>query len=273
LTRRNPAIGSLIAGNFTHFSLTTAKDRNPAGRTPADPIFAGFSAQQALTARRIAKECDEGLLSMPFPALLAARSVAIALCASLAFAGGSALAETKPAEKDKAKTDSAAPKPELLGSYGDWSVFHSQSGKDKVCYTVAKPSQRDPDDLKRDPGYAFISERPSQGVRNEVSFIMGFDVGAPSADSEGDSKDKKKIKLVAPNVQIGDVSFDLLAKGANLWVKNAAQESALVAEMRKGKTLVVKATSKKGNLTTDTYSLSGFAQAIDRALKDCPSGG
>ena len=55
-------------------------------------------------------------------------------------------------------------------------------------------------------------------------------------------------------------------------MKNAAQESALVAEMRKGKTLIVKATSKKGNLTTDTYSLSGFAQAIDRALKDCPGG-
>ena len=58
-----------------------------------------------------------------------------------------------------------------------------------------------------------------------------------------------------------------MPEGANLWVKNAAQESALVAEMRKGKTLVVKATSKKGNLTTDTYSLSDFAQAIDRALR------
>ena len=208
---------------------------------------------------------------MPFAAPLAARAVALALSATLACAAGGAFAQTKPA--DKAKTDAPAAKPDLVGTYGDWSVFQSQSGKNKVCYALAQPKTRDPDDLKRDPGYAFISERPSQGVRNEVSFIMGFDVGAPSADSEGDSKDKKKIKLVAPNVQIGDVSFDLLAKGANLWVKNAAQESALVAEMRKGKTLVVKATSKKGNLTTDTYSLSGFAQAIDRALKDCPSGG
>jgi hypothetical protein len=113
-------------------------------------------------------------------------------------------------------------------------------------------------------------------VRNEVSLIMGFDVGAPSAESDakesGDAKDKKKSKLVAPTAEVGDTSFDLLPKGANLWVKNAAQESALVAEMRKGKSLIVKATSKKGNLTTDTYSLSGFAQAIDRALKDCPGG-
>ena len=185
----------------------------------------------------------------------------------------------RPSPPTNRRRDESAAKPELVGSYGDWSVFHSQSGKNKVCYTLAQPKSRDPDDLKRDPGYAFISERPGEGVRNEVSLIMGFDVGAPSADSDakdsGDSKDKKKDKkheLVAPTAEVGDSSFDLLPKGANLWVKNAAQESALVAEMRKGKTLVVKATSKKGNLTTDTYSLSGFAQAIDRALKDCPGG-
>jgi invasion protein IalB len=210
---------------------------------------------------------------MLIAAPLAARAVALTLCASLAVVAGAAFGETKPAEKSKA--EAPAGKPELLGSYGDWSVFHSQSGKNKVCYTLAQPKQRDPEDLKRDPGYAFISERPGEGVRNEVSLIMGFDVGAPGAEDSADNKDKKKDKkheLIAPTAVIGDSSFDLLPKGANLWVKNAAQESALVAEMRKGKTLVVKASSKKGNVTVDTYSLSGFAQAIDRALKDCPGG-
>ena len=211
---------------------------------------------------------------MPFAAPLAARAIALALSASLALVAGAALAETKPA--DKSKTDAPAAKPELVGSYGDWSVFQSQSGKNKVCYALAQPKSRDPDDLKRDPGYAFISERPGEGVRNEVSLIMGFDVAAPGGEDSADNKDKKKDKkheLVAPTAEVGNSSFDLLPKGANLWVKNAAQESALVAEMRKGKALIVKATSKKGNLTTDTYSLSGFAQAIDRALKDCPAGG
>lgn len=198
---------------------------------------------------------------MSIAAPLAARAIALALGVSLALAGA-ALAETKP---EKPKGEAPAAKPELIGTYGDWSVFHSQSGKAKICYTLAQPKSRDPEDLKRDPGYAFISERPAEGVRNEVSFIMGFDVGAP-----GDSEDKKKSKLIAPTAEIGDTKFDLLPKGADLWVKNAAQENGLVAEMRKGKTLVVKATSKRGNLTTDTYSLSGFAQAIERATKDCP---
>ena len=40
--------------------------------------------------------------------------------------------------------------------------------------------------------------------------------------------------------------------------------------MRKGSQLKINAPSKKGNQTVDTYSLTGFSQAIDRALKDCP---
>jgi invasion protein IalB len=204
---------------------------------------------------------------MLFAAPNVVRAGAFALGAALALAAASAAAQTKTDDKSK---DAPAAKPELVGSFGDWSVFHSVSGKARICYALAQPKDRDPDDLKRDPGYAFISERPSEGVRNEVSFIMGFDVGAPSADSD-DAKDKKK-KLIAPTAEIADTTFDLLPKGANLWVKNAAQESDLIAQMRKGGKLIVKATSKKGNLTTDTYSLSGFAQAIDRAVKDCAGG-
>lgn len=211
---------------------------------------------------------------MLFVAPHASRPLAagLGLCLALVAVAGAAAAKTADKEKDKA----APAKPALVATYGDWSVFQSQSGKNRICYTLAQPKERAPDDVKRDPAYAFISERPAEGVRNEVSFIMGFDVAGPAAAAE--SKDKKKEKekkkeseSVAPTAVIGDATFDLLPKGADLWVKNAAKESELIAEMRKGSKLVIKAASKKGNVTTDTYSLAGFKQAIDRALKDCPS--
>ena len=72
---------------------------------------------------------------------------------------------------------------------------------------------------------------------------------------------------------MGDETFDLLPKGANLWVKNAARESALIAEMKKGVTLEVKAAAAKGGATTDSYSLDGFSQAMDRLAKECPGKG
>jgi hypothetical protein len=196
----------------------------------------------------------------------------LASCGLVVAVASGVQAETvKKPEKD------AANKPALVASYGDWSVFQSQAGKSHICYTLAQPKERAPADLKRDPAYAFISERPGERVRNEVSFIMGFEVGAapPAADAKdkkkADAKDKKsKSDPISPTAVIGDAEFELLPKGNNVWVKNAAQESQLIDEMRKGAKLTIKAASKKGNVTIDSYSLAGFSQAIDRALKDCP---
>jgi hypothetical protein len=39
--------------------------------------------------------------------------------------------------------------------------------------------------------------------------------------------------------------------------------------MRKGKDLTMKSTSVRGNATTDRYSLSGIAQALDRVAQEC----
>jgi hypothetical protein len=176
--------------------------------------------------------------------------------------------KTKPAEK------SANAKPLLVASFGDWGVYQTQAAKGRVCYTLAQPKDRAPADLKRDPAYAFISDRPGEGVRNEISFIMGFDVvNPPAADDAAATATDSKKKPAAKEAMaiVGDQSFELLAKSANLWVKNAAKESQLVGEMRKGAKLEVKATSKRGNTTIDTYSLAGFSQALDRVQKECPS--
>lgn len=201
---------------------------------------------------------------------------ALLACGALALSLP-ALADSKKDKKDK----DAAAKPALVATYGDWSVYRSDSGKGRICYTLATPKTRDPDDAQRDAGYAFISERPAEQVRNEISFVMGFDVAAPDMakpddkgahDKNDKAKDKKpKSEAVAPTATVGDDAFELLPKGADLWVKNPAKESQLIDEMRRGKELKIRAASKKGAVTIDTYSLIGFKQAIDRAVKDCPA--
>jgi hypothetical protein len=209
---------------------------------------------------------------MPLSARVIAASALIALVAS----GGALAATAKKPDKDKEKD--TAGKPALVGSYGDWSVYQSAAGKSHICYTLATPKDRAPPDLKRDAGYAFISERPAERVRNEVSFIMGFEIaGATAPDAKSGEKRKpdakkkeEKTESVSPTAEIGDATFELLPKGSNLWVKNAAQESQLIDEMRKGVKLEIKAAAKHGKMTVDSYSLTGFSQAIDKALKDCP---
>jgi invasion protein IalB len=227
-----------------------------------------------------------------------ALSPAFAFTASLALAAaGPALAQqdsvakkkaanehSSKADAEKSKEKGAPGKPLLVVSFGDWGVYHSDAAKGAVCYTLAQPRDRAPADLKRDPAYAFISDRPSEGVRDEVSFIMGFDVANPpdaAADDDKSAKSAKSAKstkssektpaITGATAIVGDQSFELVAKAANLWVKNAAKEGQLVDVMRKGSKLEVRAMSKKGNETTDTYSLAGFSQAVERVLKDCPT--
>jgi invasion protein IalB len=227
----------------------------------------------------------KGLLLMTSLVLSSVRALgfaALAVCAAGALAPPAA-ALTKPAAKaaPKSGTKDEAPKPALVATFGDWNVFVGEVGKGRICYTLAQPKSREPASLKRDPGYAFISDRPAEGVRNEVSFIMGFDIASgDTADSKPDAKPgekpvksdaKSKTSIApAPIALVDEASFEMLPKGGNLWVKNAAKESALIAEMRKGVKLVIKAASLRGHQSIDTYSLAGFAQAMERLQKECP---
>ena len=193
----------------------------------------------------------------------------LALALAPGLFSGAAFAQTKkPAAKTAdtktkavAKTDAkAAPAPGggkalELGKYGDWGAYLTQAGKSKTCYALAIPKDRQPGTLKRDPAYVFISHRPGEGVRGEISVIMGFPLKEGSADAAAD---------------VGGANFGLITKGTNAWVKNVAEETQLVDAMRKGAKLVIKAPSAKGNVTTDTYSLNGLSQALERVQKECP---
>lgn len=159
----------------------------------------------------------------------------------------------KKTESDDKGKDKEKAKPVQVGTFGDWGAFVAESGKEKTCYALAQPKEREPAKVKRDPAYVFISTRPSENIRNEVSVIMGFEM-KDGGDAEAD---------------VGDASFDLVSKGKNAWVKNVAKESELIAAMKHGSKLIVKAASVKGKVTTDSYSLSGLSQALDRIKKEC----
>jgi hypothetical protein len=166
-------------------------------------------------------------------------------------------AAAKPAAKQQpAAAASAEPgKPTLVATIGDWGVYVTTGGA-KQCYALAQPKDRLPKDLKRDPAYLFISSRPSEKVRNEVSIIMGFDV--------------KSTEKTPAEAAVGADKFALASQGSHLWVRDTAKTGAIVESLRKGGKLIVKAPSLRGNVTTDSYSLTGIGGALDRVQKECP---
>ena len=190
------------------------------------------------------------------------------LFALVAIATATAATGASAAKKDAPAT------PVQVAVFGDWGVYVGGAGKAKICYLLNQPKVAA--DSKRDKVYAFISDRPGEGVRNEVSFIMGGEIaGAPApADKSGakakpESVKKPAAEIPTPVALVGDQSFDMLPKGADLWIKNPANEPQLIDAMRKGAAIVVKATLKKGGAVADSYSLKGFDEAIGRLTKEC----
>jgi invasion protein IalB len=177
------------------------------------------------------------------------RTAIAMLAASACIVSTAASAQPKPAKPDPSA--SAV----LLGQFGDWGAYKATPEGKPVCFALSKPTAAviEPTGRKRDPSYAFVSTRPSEKVKNEVSVIVGYPQ-RPGHDA---------------SAAIGPTNYVLYTQNDGAWVKNAAEEAQMVATMRKGSDLVVKSESARGTKTTDTYSLKGLAQALDKVLEEC----
>jgi hypothetical protein len=151
-------------------------------------------------------------------------------------------------------TAAAAQQPTNIGTFSDWAAYAVDTAKGKVCYALAQPTERKPEGLNRDPAYLFISTRPAEKVKNEISVILGF----PARNGS------------EATVSVGGTPFELYTKEDGAWVRETAEEARLVDAMRRGRDLSLKATSIRGNVTTDTYSLSGISAALDKVSQECP---
>ena len=202
--------------------------------------------------------------------MLTALGLSVLLCgaASLAQAQSAPPKATKSAAKPAAaKPEAAKPEakppaavgggaePTLIGQFGTWGAYTATPNGKKVCFALAKPSssKTNPPNRPRDPAYAFVSTRPAEKVTNEVSVMIGYTL-KPGSES---------------TLEVGGASYAMYTQGDGLWIKNAAEEERMVDAMRKAADVTVKGVSAKGTETTDTFSLKGLAQALDKLAQDC----
>jgi hypothetical protein len=99
----------------------------------------------------------------------------------------------------------------------------------------------------------FVSSRPLERVREEISILVGYDF-KPNADA---------------SVEISGMNYAMYTQTNGAWIKNVAEEPRLVDAMRKGMDLTVKGTSAKGTASTDVYSLKGLPDALNRVSQEC----
>lgn len=143
--------------------------------------------------------------------------------------------------------------PTPLQTFESWATYTYNNAGAKVCYTATQPTDKQPSGVNRDPVFMFITNRPKEGVKHEVSVIAGYPYKEGSKTT----------------VKIGDATFSMYTKDQGAWVDNAAEETRFINAMKGGSTMVITGTSRRGTVTTDTYSLKGISAALKRIDGEC----
>ena len=140
-----------------------------------------------------------------------------------------------------------------IGKFKDWESFILAQDGNKICFAQSIPVVRAPKKLKREPSRLFISFRPAENIKNEVSVTNGYE-----------------FKLKAPVIaKSGKKSYDLFSKGRFAWVVDNGDEQRLIVTMKKASRLMIIGNTEKDDETTDHYSMMGFTKAYNAAKKNC----
>ena len=140
-----------------------------------------------------------------------------------------------------------------IGKFKDWESFILSQDGNKVCFAQSTPVVRAPKKLKREPSRLFVSFRPNENIKNEISVTNGYE-----------------FKLKSPvAAKSGKKSYDLFSKGRFAWVVDNEDETKLISTMKKASRLMIIGNTNKGDQTTDHYSMMGFTKAYNTAKKSC----
>jgi invasion protein IalB len=151
-------------------------------------------------------------------------------------------------------TGASAQTVDLVATEGSWSLYADKATPKQVCFVAAQPQSIEPQGANRGPIYFYISAWPKDGIKTEPSIKAGYTIAAGKPMT----------------ITIGNDSFKLFAKGDRGFVSNPTEELKLIEAMKTGETAVVQATSARGTATTDTYALTGIADALQKLAETCP---
>ena len=110
-----------------------------------------------------------------------------------------------------------------LGKFKDWESFVLSKEGNKICFAQSIPVVRAPKKFERDPSRLFISFRPVENIKNEVSVTNGYEF-------------QQKAPVTAKS---GKKVYDLFSKGRFAWVVDNEDEAKLIVTMKKFSRLMI----------------------------------
>ncbi len=146
-----------------------------------------------------------------------------------------------------------ASEPRLIGTYGDWMAYTFTENGNKVCYMASQPKTAVGNYTSRGDIFALITHRPAENTKDVFSYITGYPYKPGSEVS----------------IDVNGTTFKLFTQDDTAWAADSAADSSLARAIQEGSKMTVKGTSKRGTLTTDTFSLSGSSKAYKAISDEC----
>ena len=148
--------------------------------------------------------------------------------------------------------NSFAVTPRSTGKYKNWESFIAETDKGKICFAQTVPTKRAPAAVKRDKSKLFVTFRPSEEIKDEVSLTSGHN-----------------YKTSSVTVRSGKRKYSFFSQKDFAWLLDDQEEKKFIQLMKKATDIIVKARTTKGAETTDHYSMMGFTKAYNTAKKAC----
>ena len=142
--------------------------------------------------------------------------------------------------------------PRSTGKYKNWESFTAQTDKGKICFAQTIPTKRAPASIKREQSKLFVTFRPSENIKDEVSMTSGHDYKSSTVTA---SSGKKR--------------YSFFSQKNFAWLLDDQEERGFIKTMKRATNVIVKARTTKGAETTDHYSMMGFTKAYNTAKKSC----
>ena len=149
-------------------------------------------------------------------------------------------------------TNSLAVTPRSTGKYKNWESFVAETDKGKICFAQTVPTKRAPAAVKRDKSKLFVTFRPSEEIKDEVSLTSGHDYKTSSVTASS-----------------GKRRYSFFSQKEFAWLLDDQEEKKFIQLMKRATDIIVKARTTKGAETTDHYSMMGFTKAYNTAKKTC----
>ena len=142
--------------------------------------------------------------------------------------------------------------PVSTGTFKDWQVFTANTEQGKICFAQSKPKTRSPKNFKREPSKLFVTFRPQENIKDEVSVTSGY-----------------IYKTSTVSAKSGRNNYAFFSKENFAWIADEKREKKFIKLMKKASNIMLIANEPKGSQTVDHYSMIGFSKAYEAAKKNC----